>query len=118
MSPQTQQPSVGNGGYSEAADTLPNSRTINEYAGLSSAQESGVTTPVNGTGSSMGTSAITGERSGGTMANAAAGRKLATDGEGEPDYLQMILNSYVYDVASETPLTQATNLSAKCNNKV
>ncbi|KAJ1670026.1 threonine deaminase, partial [Coemansia sp. RSA 25] len=38
------------------------------------------------------------------------------DGEAHPDYLQMILNSYVYDVASETPLTHAVNLSGRCGN--
>ncbi|KAJ2433327.1 threonine deaminase, partial [Coemansia sp. RSA 2424] len=40
------------------------------------------------------------------------------DGEAHPDYLQMILNSYVYDVASETPLTHAVNLSGRCGNNV
>ncbi|KAJ2131686.1 threonine deaminase, partial [Coemansia sp. RSA 921] len=34
----------------------------------------------------------------------------------EPDYLQMILNSYVYDVATETPLTHAVNLSTRISN--
>ncbi|KAJ2660734.1 threonine deaminase [Coemansia sp. RSA 1199] len=38
--------------------------------------------------------------------------------EAEPDYLQMILNSYVYDVATETPLTHAVNLSTRTNNNV
>ncbi|KAJ2369632.1 threonine deaminase, partial [Coemansia sp. RSA 2607] len=36
----------------------------------------------------------------------------------EPDYLQMILTSSVYDVASETPLTPAANLSARLSNTV
>ncbi|KAJ2140684.1 threonine deaminase [Coemansia sp. RSA 678] len=36
----------------------------------------------------------------------------------EPDYLQMILNSYVYDVATETPLTHAVNLSTRISNNV
>ncbi|KAJ1752238.1 threonine deaminase [Coemansia sp. RSA 1821] len=36
----------------------------------------------------------------------------------EPDYLQMILNSYVYDVAQETPLTHAVNLSSRTQNNV
>ncbi|KAJ2496403.1 threonine deaminase [Coemansia sp. RSA 1972] len=36
----------------------------------------------------------------------------------EPDYLQMILNSYVYDVATETPLTHAVNLSTRTSNNV
>ncbi|KAJ2311262.1 threonine deaminase [Coemansia sp. RSA 2705] len=42
----------------------------------------------------------------------------ATPSESEPDYLQMILNSYVYDVATETPLTHAVNLSARTHNTV
>ncbi|PVU85078.1 hypothetical protein BB560_007159 [Smittium megazygosporum] len=34
------------------------------------------------------------------------------------DYLSLILSSYVYDVAKETPLTFASNLSARMNNNV
>ncbi|KAJ1666861.1 threonine deaminase [Coemansia sp. RSA 1813] len=99
-----QQSSLANTGTSTptaAGDTLPNSRTINEYAGLSSAQESGMTTPTNGSSVNL------------------AMQKLGMQStESEPDYLQMILNSYVYDVASETPLTHAINLSAKSSNNV
>ncbi|KAJ3224232.1 hypothetical protein HDU81_008658 [Chytriomyces hyalinus] len=36
----------------------------------------------------------------------------------ELDYLQMILNARVYDVASETPLQLASKLSAKVGNKI
>lgn len=37
--------------------------------------------------------------------------------DGHPDYLRLILTSRVYEVVKETPLTQATNLSARlgCN---
>ncbi|KAJ3004626.1 hypothetical protein HKX48_001133, partial [Thoreauomyces humboldtii] len=38
--------------------------------------------------------------------------------EGEIDYLKMILNARVYDVAIETPLTFAVKLSTKLENKV
>ncbi|KAJ2380437.1 threonine deaminase, partial [Coemansia sp. RSA 2559] len=100
------QSSLDNTGISTptiVGDTLPNSRTINEYAGLSSAQESGFTTPTNSVSVDLGT----------------AGQKLSTASDAaEPDYLQMILNSYVYDIASETPLSHAINLSAKINNSV
>ena len=34
------------------------------------------------------------------------------------DYLEKILNARVYDVAIETPLDFAANLSARCNNKI
>ncbi|KAI9202877.1 tryptophan synthase beta subunit-like PLP-dependent enzyme [Polychytrium aggregatum] len=35
-----------------------------------------------------------------------------------PDYLRLILNARVYDVATETPLTLATKLTAKLQNKI
>ncbi|KAJ2684511.1 threonine deaminase, partial [Coemansia spiralis] len=35
-----------------------------------------------------------------------------------PDYLQMILSSYVYDVAVETPLAPAVNLSMRMDNNI
>ncbi len=35
-----------------------------------------------------------------------------------PDYLEKILNAQVYDVAVETPLEPATNLSARLHNRV
>lgn len=35
-----------------------------------------------------------------------------------PDYLERILNARVYDVAEETPLDLATNLSARVHNRV
>jgi threonine dehydratase len=35
-----------------------------------------------------------------------------------PDYLERILNAQVYDVAIETPLDLATNLSARLHNRV
>jgi len=35
-----------------------------------------------------------------------------------PDYLEKILNAQVYDVAIETPLEQAGNLSARIGNKI
>jgi len=35
-----------------------------------------------------------------------------------PDYLEKILNARVYDVAIETPLELAPNLSARCGNRV
>ncbi|PIA15711.1 threonine ammonia-lyase [Coemansia reversa NRRL 1564] len=34
------------------------------------------------------------------------------------DYLQLILNSHVYDIASETPLTHAVHLSGRIENQV
>ncbi|GAC1340663.1 MAG: threonine ammonia-lyase, biosynthetic [Myxococcales bacterium] len=36
----------------------------------------------------------------------------------EPDYLEKILNAHVYDVAIETPLDLAPNLSARTGNRV
>ena len=33
-----------------------------------------------------------------------------------PDYLEKILNAQVYDVAVESPLDHATNLSARIGN--
>ncbi|KAJ2821165.1 threonine deaminase [Coemansia erecta] len=42
----------------------------------------------------------------------------STPAETHPDYLQMILNSHVYDVATETPLTHAVNLSTRISNHV
>lgn len=36
----------------------------------------------------------------------------------DSDYLKLILDARVYDVAVETPLTFARNLSAKLNNKI
>ena len=36
----------------------------------------------------------------------------------EPDYLKLILNARVYDVAIESPLTLATKLSARTGNKI
>ncbi|KAJ3370941.1 hypothetical protein GGF31_003671 [Allomyces arbusculus] len=41
----------------------------------------------------------------------------ATDGK-DLDYLKLILNARVYDIAIESPLTYATNLSLKTNNKI
>jgi threonine dehydratase len=35
-----------------------------------------------------------------------------------PDYLEKVLNAQVYDVAIETPLEQADNLSARVNNRI
>ncbi len=35
-----------------------------------------------------------------------------------PDYLKKILNAQVYDVAEETPLDYATNLSARTHNRI
>ncbi|HRQ48543.1 MAG TPA: threonine ammonia-lyase, biosynthetic [Rhodocyclaceae bacterium] len=35
-----------------------------------------------------------------------------------PDYLERILNAYVYDVAEETPLELAANLSARIHNRI
>ena len=35
-----------------------------------------------------------------------------------PDYLEKVLNAQVYDVASETPLDLAGNLSARVGNKI
>ena len=35
-----------------------------------------------------------------------------------PDYLEKVLNAQVYDVAIETPLELATNLSARVGNKI
>jgi threonine dehydratase len=34
------------------------------------------------------------------------------------DYLEKILNARVYDVALETPLELAPNLSARCDNRI
>ena len=34
------------------------------------------------------------------------------------DYLERILNAQVYDVAVETPLDLATNLSARVHNRI
>ncbi|KAJ2762331.1 threonine deaminase, partial [Coemansia nantahalensis] len=42
----------------------------------------------------------------------------SSQAEAQPDYLQMILSSYVYDVAVETPLTAAVNLSTRMENNV
>jgi threonine dehydratase len=39
----------------------------------------------------------------------------ATD---SPDYLEKILNAQVYDVAIESPLEPAANLSARCRNRI
>ncbi|KAJ2724033.1 threonine deaminase [Coemansia sp. Benny D115] len=83
------------------APSLPNSRTINENASMPKDLESGTVTPANGL----------------VDTNAAAAKASVTD-ENHPDYLQMILNSYVYDVATETPLTHAVNLSTRCGNNV
>ncbi|KAK6528971.1 threonine deaminase [Orbilia ellipsospora] len=38
--------------------------------------------------------------------------------DGHPDYLRLILTSRVYEVVNETPLTHATNLSARLKCKV
>ncbi|KAJ1728934.1 threonine deaminase, partial [Coemansia biformis] len=65
---------------------LPNSRTINENAGMAIKLE-------------PETASTSGD-------------------EVDPDYLQMILSSYVYDVAVETPLSHAVNLSARLDNSV
>ena len=35
-----------------------------------------------------------------------------------PDYLEKVLNAQVYDVASETPLDLAGNLSARLGNRI
>ena len=35
-----------------------------------------------------------------------------------PDYLEKVLNAQVYDVAIETPLDLASNLSARLGNKI
>jgi threonine dehydratase len=35
-----------------------------------------------------------------------------------PDYLEKVLNAQVYDVAIETPLDLAGNLSARLGNKI
>ena len=35
-----------------------------------------------------------------------------------PDYLEKVLNAQVYDVAVETPLDLASNLSARAGNKI
>ncbi|HRG70751.1 MAG TPA: threonine ammonia-lyase, biosynthetic, partial [Thauera aminoaromatica] len=35
-----------------------------------------------------------------------------------PDYLERILNAQVYDVAVETPLDLATNLSVRTHNRI
>ena len=35
-----------------------------------------------------------------------------------PDYLEKVLNAQVYDVAVETPLELASNLSARVSNKI
>ncbi|KAJ2781570.1 threonine deaminase [Coemansia javaensis] len=67
---------------------LPNSRTINENAGMAIELDS--------------------------SSNGAA----PWDSKAEPDYLQMILSSYVYDVAVETPLAHAVNLSSRMGNNV
>ncbi|KAJ1960524.1 threonine deaminase, partial [Dipsacomyces acuminosporus] len=85
------------------ADIVPNSRTIDESAGILPDFESGLTTPVGG--------------------QTPTPPSLLTQPEADarsthPDYLQMILNSYVYDVATETPLTHAVNLSSRCGNEV
>ncbi|KAI9500325.1 threonine deaminase [Coemansia spiralis] len=89
-------------------DTLPNSRTINEYAGMQTLLESGLSTPVDGSNTRIPSDAVI----------AGVGQKLGATKEQEPDYLQMILNSYVYDVSTETPLTHAVNLSSRCGNSV
>ncbi|KAH6565760.1 hypothetical protein BASA62_007059 [Batrachochytrium salamandrivorans] len=39
-------------------------------------------------------------------------------GEPEIDYLKLILNARVYDVANETPLTYASKLSTRLGNKI
>ncbi|HAY09252.1 MAG TPA: threonine ammonia-lyase, biosynthetic, partial [Thauera sp.] len=36
----------------------------------------------------------------------------------KPDYLERILNAQVYDVAVETPLDLAANLSARTHNRI
>ncbi|KAI8905897.1 tryptophan synthase beta subunit-like PLP-dependent enzyme [Gorgonomyces haynaldii] len=38
--------------------------------------------------------------------------------ENEPDYLKLILTAQVYDVAIETPLQKAINLSNRCKNTI
>ncbi|KAJ1950301.1 threonine deaminase, partial [Linderina pennispora] len=75
-----------------SSDIAPNSRSINENTIMPSDVSSGYQTPVSG-----------------------LKQASATDG---PDYLQMILSSYVYDVATETPLTHAVNLSTRTGNSV
>ncbi|KAI8323011.1 threonine dehydratase I [Martensiomyces pterosporus] len=81
----------------QSFDIAPNSRTINENAGMLPDLESGMATPIS---SQTATSP-------GTLASPQ-----------HPDYLQMILNSYVYDVATETPLSHAVNLSSRCSNEI
>ena len=35
-----------------------------------------------------------------------------------PDYLEKVLNAQVYDIAVETPLELAANLSSRAGNKI
>ncbi|KAJ2159678.1 threonine deaminase [Coemansia sp. RSA 552] len=72
------------------AEAFPNSRTINESAGQPQ-DLSDMTVPVEASAESQGP---------------------------DPDYLHLILNSHVYDVATETPLAHAVNLSARTGNQV
>ncbi|KAJ1723682.1 threonine deaminase, partial [Coemansia erecta] len=78
---------------SPPADTMPNSRTITENLGTTTAPASGTSTPHHGA------------------------NEEKEEAE-QPDYLQLILNSSVYDVASETPLSAAQNLSMRTANTV
>ncbi|KAI9173143.1 threonine deaminase [Blastocladiella emersonii ATCC 22665] len=45
-------------------------------------------------------------------------KRVTTDKEDETDYLQLILNARVYDIAIESPLTHAKNLSHKLGNTI
>eukprot|EP00842_Homolaphlyctis_polyrhiza_P003804 jgi/Hompol1/4424/HPOL_003636-RA len=47
-----------------------------------------------------------------------ASRSHNTSSVTEVDYVKLILNARVYDVANETPLTYATKLSSKLGNKI
>ncbi|KAJ1935859.1 threonine deaminase, partial [Kickxella alabastrina] len=80
-------------------DAVPNSRTINENASMPKEPETVTNSPTNGLATTITTGA-------------------AHPPADHPDYLQLILNSYVYDVATETPLTHAVNLSTRCQNDI
>ncbi|KAI8928946.1 tryptophan synthase beta subunit-like PLP-dependent enzyme [Entophlyctis helioformis] len=52
------------------------------------------------------------------VANPNAGTPVASTGPNDPDYLKLILTARVYDVALETPLQEARNLSARLGNRI
>ncbi|KAJ3123562.1 Threonine dehydratase biosynthetic, chloroplastic [Nowakowskiella sp. JEL0407] len=59
------------------------------------------------------------ERPQAIFVNPSAGKHVPrSDGTPEPDYLTLILTAKVYDVAIESPLVTALNLSAKLKNTV